>query len=164
MTCCTCSHSEISRILLLCSSSRNKGKTLTVLKKAGLCPYTTKNFKGRQIHIAVGSFHFRKILMVGKVGGKSISMQSSALAFASICGGDLTSMIYSKYYISLTYWNTVYQLGLFQWWTDDFAKNKDRLVWHCSVRHWVITIVFKMSLTLVILYSLGSQLQWSNDL
>ena len=64
MTCCTCSHSEISRILLLCSSSRNKGKTLTVLKKAGLCPYTTKNFKGRQIHIAVGSFHFRKILNV----------------------------------------------------------------------------------------------------
>lgn len=26
-------------------------------------------------------------------------MQSSALAFASICGGDLTSMIYSKFII-----------------------------------------------------------------
>ena len=35
-------------------------------------------------------------------------MQSSALAFASICGGDLTSMMYSKYHILLSYWNTVY--------------------------------------------------------
>ena len=62
MTCC--SHSEISRILLLCSLSRNKGhKTITFLKMAGLCPYTTKHFKGRQIHILVDSFHFRKILM-----------------------------------------------------------------------------------------------------
>ena len=42
MTCCTCSHSEISRILLLCSSSRNKGKTLTVLKKADLSIYNKK--------------------------------------------------------------------------------------------------------------------------
>ena len=55
-------------------------------------------------------------------------MQSSALAFASICGGDLTSMMYSKYYILLSYWNTVYELGLFQWLTDYFfAKAKNRL-------------------------------------
>ena len=56
---------------------------------AGLCPHTTKNFKGRQIHIAVGSFILGKYWCVGKVGGKSIRMQSSALAFASICGGGV---------------------------------------------------------------------------
>lgn len=73
---------------------------------AGLCAHTTKHFKGRQIHILVDSFHFKlgKYWCVGKVDGKSIGMQSSALAFASICGGDLTSMMYmySKYiYYSL---------------------------------------------------------------
>ena len=44
MTCC---HSEISRILLLCSSFRNKGKTITVLKMVGLCPHTTKKLQGK---------------------------------------------------------------------------------------------------------------------
>ena len=61
------------------SSFRNKGKTITVLKKAGLCPHTTKNFKERQIHIAVGSFHFRKILMCWKSWWETISIQSEAM-------------------------------------------------------------------------------------
>ena len=48
-------------------------------------------------------------------------MQSSALAFASICGGDLTSIMYSKYYNYINFNSvigihcTVYELGLFHW-------------------------------------------------
>ena len=57
-------------------------------------------------------------------------MQSSALAFASICGGDLTSMIYSKFIIYHSLIGIQYiSVGTFSMVNRiDFAKAKDRLV------------------------------------
>ena len=42
-------------------------------------------------------------------------MQSSALAFASICGGDLTSMIYSKFIIYHSLIGIQYKKKIISW-------------------------------------------------